>query len=102
MMSIPGFANQSPVEVTKHAVKDFIDDDMMTHAASLAFRVLLAIFPFIIVLLSLLGALGRTEFFDWLVNQAQVALPPQAAALQPAFCPVGSVCRGARPDERPQ
>lgn len=80
-MAIPGFAGKAPLDVGKQAVNDFIDDDMMTYAAALAFRVLLALFPFIIVLLTLLGALGRTEFFDWLLHQAQVALPPQAASI---------------------
>jgi membrane protein len=81
MMPIPGFADKVPLNVMKQAVKDFLDDDMMTHAAALAFRILLALFPFVIVLLTLLGALGRTEFFDWLLSQAQLALPPQAASL---------------------
>ncbi len=80
-MRIPGFADQAPVDVLKHAVKDFLDNDMMTYAAALAFRVLLALFPFVIFLLTLLGALGRTEFFNWLLGQAQTALPAQAASL---------------------
>lgn len=80
-MPIPGFANQEPLDVGKEAVKDFLDDDMMTYAAALAFRVLLALFPFVIVLLTLLGALGRTEFFDWLIGQAHLALPQPAAFL---------------------
>lgn len=80
-MAIPGFAGQAPLDVSKQAIKDFVDDDMMTYAAALAFRVLLALFPFVIVLLTLLGALGRPEFFDWLLSQVQVALPPEAASL---------------------
>jgi membrane protein len=80
-MRIPGFADQSPWAVMKRAVTDFLDDDMMTYAAALAFRILLALFPFVIFLLTLLGALGRTEFFDWLLAQAQTALPAQTASL---------------------
>lgn len=81
IMSIPGFAGQAPLVVIKQAVKDFLDDDMMTYAAALAYRVLLALFPFVIVLLTLLGALGRPEFFDWLLSQVRLALPPEAASL---------------------
>jgi membrane protein len=80
-MSIPGFADQAPLAVITQAIRDFLADDMMTHAAALAFRVLLALFPFVIVVLTLLGTVDRPEFFDWLLNQAQLALPPQAASL---------------------
>ncbi len=78
-MRIPGLRGLSPWGVAKRAVKDFVDDDMVAYAAALAFRVLLALFPFAIFLLTLLGALGRPVFFDWLFEQAQTALPPGAA-----------------------
>ncbi len=80
-MRIPGFAEQSPVVVLKAAIKDFLADDMMTYAAALAYRILLALFPFIIFLLTLLGAVGRPEFFDQLLSQASVALPGEAFRL---------------------
>jgi membrane protein len=75
MMRIPGFGEQAPVAVIKEAVKDFFADDMMTYAAALAYRILLALFPFVIFLLTLLGALGLSDFFDWLLSQARMALP---------------------------
>lgn len=77
-MQLPGFAGMSPIEVLKQAVKDFLEDDMMTYAAALAFRVLLALFPFVIFLLTLLGALGLSDFFNWLLDQARTALPADA------------------------
>lgn len=77
-MRIPGFAEQSPVAVIKEAIKDFLADDMMTYAAALAYRTLLALFPFIIFLLTLLGALRLSNFFDKLLSQARVALPGPA------------------------
>jgi len=80
-MRIPGFAEQSPVAVIKEAVKDFLADDMMTYAAALAYRILLALFPFVIFLLTLLGAVGRPEFFDQLLAQASAALPGEAFRL---------------------
>jgi membrane protein len=77
-MRIPGFADQPPWGVAKHAVKDFLDDDMPTYAAALSFHLLLALFPFIIFLLTLLGSVGLAAFFDRLLNQARAALPPDA------------------------
>lgn len=80
-MAIPGFANQQPLQVFWRAIRGFMDDDMMTYAAALSFRMLLALFPFIIFLLALLGALGLSDFFDRLVVEVRLALPPQAATL---------------------
>ena len=65
----------------KHAVLDFFKDDMMTYAAALAFRILLALFPFIIFVLALLGILGLADFFDHLLSQAAMVLPADAYGL---------------------
>jgi len=81
MMRIPGFSDQSPVAVVRQAIKDFFADDMMTYAAALAYRILLALFPFVIFLLTLLGALRLSSFFDWLLSQARIALPGTAFQL---------------------
>jgi membrane protein len=81
IMRIPGFANQAPVAVIKEAIKDFFADDMLTYAAALAYRSLLALFPFIIFQLTLLGAFGLSSFFDWLLTQARIALPGTAFQL---------------------
>lgn len=78
-MRIPGLHGLGPGALATRAVKGFIDDDMATHAAALAFRILLALFPFALFLLTLLGALRLPRFFDWLLEQARVALPAQAA-----------------------
>ena len=80
-MRIRGFSDQAPVAVLRQAIKDFFTDDMMTYAAALAYRILLALFPFVIFLLTLLGALGLSSFFDWLLSQARVALPGTAFQL---------------------
>lgn len=74
-MGVPGFDNLSVVGVGKRAFKDFMDDDMSTYAAALTYRIVLAIFPFLIFLLTLLGALGLTNFFDWMLEQARGAFP---------------------------
>jgi membrane protein len=80
-MRIPGFADLEPWDVVKGAVKSFLDDDMVTYAAALSFHLTLALFPFIIFLLTLLGALGLSDFFDRVLIQAQAALPPDAYEL---------------------
>lgn len=80
-MHIPGFADLEPWDVVKGAVKSFLDDDMIAYAAALSFHLTLALFPFIIFLLTLLGALGLSDFFDRVLVQAQAALPPDAYEL---------------------
>lgn len=75
-MGVPGFNDLSVFAVAKRAVKDFMRDDMNTYAAALTYRILLAIFPFLIFMLTLLEAIGLTNFFDWLLEQARNAFPP--------------------------
>lgn len=74
---ISGFKGMSPVGVGKQAFKEFTEDDMSTHAAALTYRFLLAIFPFLIFILTLLGAFNMEEFFDSLLNEARGALSPE-------------------------
>ena len=77
-MRIPGLRGMEPGQLAKRSVKEFLRDDMTTYAAALAYHVLLALFPFAIFLLALLGVLGLPGFFDWLLGQAQTALPQDA------------------------
>lgn len=74
---ISGFEGLSPLGVTKQAVKEFMADDMNTHAAALTYRILLAIFPFLIFILTLLGAFNMEQFFDALLNEARDHLSPE-------------------------
>jgi membrane protein len=78
LVEIPGFQGVEPFAAVKRAVQEFLADDMMTYAAALAFRTLLALFPFLIFLLALLGTLGLTGFFDRMLGEARVALPAEA------------------------
>ena len=64
--------------VIKRTLKGFSEDDMSTYAAALAYRALFALFPFTLFLIALLGFLNVPEFFDWLREQASIALPPAA------------------------
>jgi membrane protein len=77
-MRIPGLRGLGPFALIKEAVKDFLDDDMTTYAAALAYQVLFSIFPFLIFLIALLGFLHLSAFFDWLRQQMQLVLPEQA------------------------
>jgi membrane protein len=78
MMQIPGLRGVSPREVVVHAVREFGRDNMGTFAAALAFHTLLALFPFLIFLVALLGFLRVPGFFDWILGQAQLLLPEQS------------------------
>ncbi len=77
-MQIPWLGGLGVLELSKRSVKAYLEDDMMTYAAALAFRTLFALFPFMIFLVALLGFLRIPGFFDWLLNQAQTVLPEQA------------------------
>jgi membrane protein len=77
-MEIPGLRGIGLMELFKRSIQGFLDDDMTTYAAALAYQVLFSIFPFIIFLVSLLGFLHMPEFFSWLQQQAQAVVPGQA------------------------
>ena len=77
-MRIPGFAGLPPEEVVQRAARSFIRHEMPIYAAALSYHAMLALFPFLIFLLTLLGALGLADFFAWLMRQARAALPPDA------------------------
>ena len=62
----------------KRTVKEFLDDDMLTYAAALAYQVLFSLFPFLLFLIALIGFLNVPNFFAWLRQQAAVLLPGQA------------------------
>lgn len=66
------------IELSKRTFKAFGDDDMSTYAAALAYRGLFALFPFLLFLIALLGFLHVPQFFDWLREQAAMALPGEA------------------------
>ena len=59
-------------------IEEFIEDDMTTYAAALAYQTLFSLFPFALFLVALLGFLQIPGFFDWLLDQARAVLPEQA------------------------
>ncbi|MDP9478459.1 MAG: YihY/virulence factor BrkB family protein [Actinomycetota bacterium] len=68
-------------QVLKRSVKEFSADDMLTYAAAVSYQVFFSLFPFIIFLLSLLGVLNLSGFFDTLLRQSQTVLPQNAFGL---------------------
>lgn len=78
MMRIPGLRGIRPFTLLRLTVKDFLEDDMTTYAAALAYQVLFALFPFVIFLIALLGFLHLSNFFEWLRAHAQLVFPQQA------------------------
>ena len=77
-MQIPGLSGLKPLPLGKRAVKEFLDDDMSTYAAALAYHTMFALFPFLIFLLGLLSVLQIPEFFTWVLDQARSAMPQDA------------------------
>lgn len=67
-----------PWKLLQLTVRDFLDDEMPTYAAALAYQGLFSLFPFLLFLIALLGFLHLPEFFDWLRGQAAYVLPSQA------------------------
>jgi len=77
-MQIPGLAGLSPIDLGKRTFREFTSDDMPSYAAALAYAALFALFPFLIFLIALLSFLQVPEFFDWVLEQGQTALPQDA------------------------
>jgi membrane protein len=69
---------QRPVSLIKRTVNEFIDDEMPTYAAALAYQMFFSLFPFLLFLIALLGYFDLQNFFDWLRDQARLVLPGQA------------------------
>ena len=63
--------------LVKRTVNEFLEDDMPT-ASALAYQMLFSLFPFLLVLITLVGYLHLPEFFAWLREQAALLLPPEA------------------------
>lgn len=75
-MNYLGLRGVKPFTLVKRTVEAFEKDDMSTYAAALAFRALLSLFPFLLFLTATLTFFNMPEFFNWLRQQAALALPP--------------------------
>ena len=77
-MAIAGLQGLVPITLVKRTVKYYLENDMLTYASALAFQALFSIFPFLIVLIAMLGILDLMQFFDWIREQAGILLPDAA------------------------
>src|SRR5918912_1502844 len=60
------------LEVGRRSVLNFFfEHPMATYAAALAYRALSGLFPFVLILVVLVGALGVPDFFDRAMDQTQ-------------------------------
>ena len=80
-MKIYGLRGIGPLDLVKKSVKEYLDDDMLTHASALSFQTLFSLFPFVLFLTALLGFLRLDNFFEWLRDSALSVLPKDAAGL---------------------
>jgi membrane protein len=59
------------MELGERSVRNFFTHRMTTFAAALAYRGLFGLFPFVLILVVLAGALGFTDFFDRYIEQSR-------------------------------
>src|SRR5215211_6119540 len=60
------------IEVGERSVRNFFfEHPMATYAAALAYRGLFGLFPFVFILVVLVGALGFPDFFDRAMDQTR-------------------------------
>ena len=58
------------IEVGRRSIRKFFEHPMSTYAAALAYRGLFGLFPFLLILVVLAGALGLADFLDRMIEQA--------------------------------
>ncbi len=68
-------------DLLKRTFEETRKDHLDVFAGNLTYKVLFALFPFSVFLLSLLNLFGAQEFLDTLFDRASVVLPEGAAAL---------------------
>lgn len=77
-MRIPGLRGLRLREVARDTAAAFMDDDVPTYAAALAFRMFFSLFPFIIVLIAAFSFIDAPGLFEWLLAQSREFLPEDA------------------------
>jgi membrane protein len=58
------------IEVGKRSIRKFFEHSMSTYAAALAYRGLFGLFPFLLILIVLAGALGFPDFLEGAIDHA--------------------------------
>jgi membrane protein len=59
------------IELGERAIRKFLEHRMSTYAAALAYRGLFGLFPFVLILVVLVGALGLPESVEGLIEQGR-------------------------------
>ncbi len=67
--------------IVVRTLKEFMSDELPTYASALAFQAFFSLFPFLLLLIALIGFLHLPEFFEWLQIQASLVLPADAMAM---------------------
>lgn len=68
-------------ELLKRTASEIGDDHVAAFAASLAYRGLFAVFPFLVLIISVLGAIRATDVLGSMVDRVSPALPEDAVSL---------------------
>jgi membrane protein len=83
---VPGLQGLGIIELGRRSVRSYLAHRMTTYAAALAYRALFGLFPFLLVVITLLAGLRVDGFFEWLIEQAESDPSPQAPGpLEPAI-----------------
>jgi len=67
---VPGLVELGVVELGERSIRKFFEHKMTTYAAALAYRGLFALFPFMLLVVALVGVLDLGAVFDRLTGQA--------------------------------
>src|SRR3712207_8519048 len=59
------------IELGRRSIRNFFEHRMSTYAAALAYRGLFGLFPFVLILVVLAGALGLPSYFDRMIEEAR-------------------------------
>ncbi len=73
------------IRALKAAVAEFQRDDALGLAAQLAFFLILALFPFILVLVSLMGTFSSEEFARSVLQYFEQVMPPQVYGIVESY-----------------
>ncbi|MGH3086736.1 MAG: YihY/virulence factor BrkB family protein [Rubrobacteraceae bacterium] len=83
------------VGTLKATVREFQRDDAMGLAAQLAYYLILALFPFILVLVSLMGTFSNPELADEVLSYFRRVMPQEVYTLIDQY--TGDIISGSRP-----
>ena len=74
-MRIPGLRGLEVRAILRDTALEYLQDDMPTYAAALAYHLFFALFPFLLFLLALLGLFDLSPLLDELLSHARQVLP---------------------------